>query len=246
MLFMSSKLAVSEVFYSIQGEGKTMGIPSVFVRLGGCNLMCGGMGTQFDGELHNEAKWRCDTIEVWMKAQSKAFEDVLPKDCVEAIKNNAHLIITGGEPTMQQKAVVEFIRYVRANINEFVFVEIETNGTILPSEDLFYQIDLFNCSPKLSNSGNDVEQTFKPEVIAAINKTNTIFKFVISNEEDWKEVRTLYYPIVNKEKIWLMPSGENQELISQTKQYVAELARDNYLNFTTRLHIEIWNQKTGV
>ena len=44
------KIAISEVFYSIQGEGKTVGIPSVFIRLGGCNLMCGGMGTQFDGE----------------------------------------------------------------------------------------------------------------------------------------------------------------------------------------------------
>jgi len=243
---MSNKLAVSEVFYSIQGEGKTMGIPSVFVRLGGCNLMCGGMGTQFDGELHNNAKWRCDTIEVWMKAQSKEFDQVLPKDCVEAIKNNAHLIITGGEPTMQQKAVVEFLRYVRANINENVFVEMETNGTIQASADLLNQINLFNCSPKLSNSGNDVEQTFKPDVISMLNNTNTIFKFVISNEEDWKEVCELYFPIVDRNKVWLMPAGENQELISQTKQYVAELARDNYLNFTTRLHIEIWNQKTGV
>ena len=67
---MNHKLAISEVFYSIQGEGKTVGIPSVFVRLGGCNLMCGGMGTQFDGELHNGAEFRCDTIEVWMKATS--------------------------------------------------------------------------------------------------------------------------------------------------------------------------------
>ncbi len=223
-----------------------MGIPSVFVRLGGCNLMCGGMGTQFDGELHNNAKWRCDTIEVWMKAQSKEFDQVLPEDCVKAIKNNAHLIITGGEPTMQQKAVVEFLRYVRANINENVFVEMETNGTIQASADLLNQINLFNCSPKLSNSGNDVEQTFKPDVISMLNNTNTIFKFVISNEEDWKEVCELYFPIVDINKIWLMPAGENQELISQTKQYVAELARDNYLNFTTRLHIEIWNQKTGV
>ena len=74
---MSQKLAISEVFYSIQGEGKTVGIPSVFVRLGGCNLMCGGMGTQFDGELHNGAEFRCDTVEVWMQAQSKEVEEVL-------------------------------------------------------------------------------------------------------------------------------------------------------------------------
>ena len=243
---MKNKLAVSEVFYSIQGEGKTMGIPSVFVRLGGCNLMCGGMGTQFDGELHNDAQWRCDTVEVWMKAQSKALDQVLPKDCVEAIKNNAHLIITGGEPTMQQNAVVAFLQYVKDNINEQVFVEVETNGTIQPSQDLLLQTNLFNCSPKLSNSGNDMAQAFKPDVIEALNKTNTIFKFVISDKVDWNEIVQLYFPIIDRSKTWLMPAGENQELIEKTKRYVAELARDNYLNFSTRLHVEIWNQKTGV
>jgi hypothetical protein len=75
------RLAISEVFYSIQGEGITTGTPSVFVRLGGCNLMCGGMGTQFDNELHNGASWRCDTIEVWMKAQSKQYHECLCEFC---------------------------------------------------------------------------------------------------------------------------------------------------------------------
>jgi 7-carboxy-7-deazaguanine synthase len=103
------KLAVSEVFYSIQGEGKTVGIPSVFVRLGGCNLMCGGMGTQFDGELHNGAEFRCDTVEVWMKATSKELHEILPQDCVEAIRNGAHVILTGGEPTMQQAGLYELL-----------------------------------------------------------------------------------------------------------------------------------------
>ena len=105
---MSQKLAISEVFYSIQGEGKTVGIPSVFVRLGGCNLMCGAMGTQFDGELHNGAEFRCDTIEVWMKATSKNVNEILDKECLEAIKQGAHIILTGGEPTMQQKGSIVF------------------------------------------------------------------------------------------------------------------------------------------
>jgi hypothetical protein len=43
-----------------------------------------------------------------------------------------------------------------------------------------------------------------------------------------------------------MPAGENQELLNENKQKVVELAKDNYLNFTSRLHIEIWNKKTGV
>ena len=243
---MKNKLAISEVFYSIQGEGKTIGIPSVFVRLGGCNLMCGGMGTQFDGELHNGAEWRCDSVEVWMKALSKEVQDVLPKDCVEAIKNDAHLIITGGEPTMQQSGLKSFMQYVKEHINEKAYFEIETNGTIMPDEYLLKNIDLFNCSPKLRNSGMDNNMTFKPEVIKQLNKKNTIFKFVINSDKEWEEIQRDYLPLVDKQKVYLMPAGENQDLLKQNKLKVANLAKNNYLNFTTRLHIDLWNQKTGV
>lgn len=240
------KLAISEVFYSIQGEGKTVGIPSVFVRLGGCNLMCGGMGTQFDGELHNDAEWRCDTVEVWMKAQSKEMKDVLNEECIEAIKNGAHIILTGGEPTMQPAALEEFIKYVKFDLNVDAFFEVETNGTIMPSEFLLNNIGLWNCSPKLTNSGNDKSITYKPEVIKELNKHNTIFKFVVNSEKEWQEIKDDYLFLVDKKKVYLMPAGENQELLNENKETVVELAKKNHLNFTTRLHIEIWNKKTGV
>tara|TARA_R100000541_G_scaffold59378_1_gene73170 strand:+ start:459 stop:1187 length:729 start_codon:yes stop_codon:yes gene_type:complete len=240
------KLAISEVFYSIQGEGKTVGIPSVFVRLGGCNLMCGGMGTQFDGELHNDAEFRCDTVEVWMKAQSMEVNKILPKDCIEAIKKGAHIILTGGEPMMQQASLLEFIYYVKSNINKNVFFEVETNGTIMPEQNLFNNIDLWNCSPKLKNSGNDRSLTFKEDVIAKLNKKNTIFKFVVNGEKEWKEIKKDYFNIVDHSKIYLMPAGENQDLLNNNKQKVVDLAIRNHLNFTTRLHIDIWNKKTGV
>lgn len=240
------KLAVSEVFYSIQGEGKTVGVPSVFVRLGGCNLMCGGMGTQFDGELHNGAEFRCDTVEVWMKATSKELHEILPQDCIEAIRNGAHVILTGGEPTMQQAGLYEFISYIKTTINQNAYFEVETNGTIMPNEFLLEQIDLWNCSPKLRNSGMDNAMTYKPNVIKELNKKNTIFKFVVNSDKEWEEIERDYLPIVDREKIYLMPAGENQELLNENKQRVVELAKDKYLNFTTRLHIEIWNKKTGV
>lgn len=243
---MKNKLAISEVFYSIQGEGKTVGIPSVFVRLGGCNLMCGGMGTQFDGELHNGAEFRCDTVEVWMKATSMNVEEILDDRCIEAIKNDAHIILTGGEPMMQQAGLEAFIKYVKHNINANAYFEVETNGTIMPNEFLLYQIHLWNCSPKLLNSGNDRSMTFKAEVIKQLNKLNTIFKFVINNIKEWNEVKEIYYNIIDKNKIYLMPAGENQDLLNDNKLNVVELAIENYVNFTTRLHIEIWNKKTGV
>ena len=239
-------LAVSEVFYSIQGEGKTIGIPSVFVRLAGCNLMCGGMGTMFDKELHNGATWRCDTIEVWTKGKSKDYDQILDQECIQALKNGAHLIITGGEPMMQQNKLIGFYEYVRKNINENVFIEMETNGTIKPSDKTLIYVDLFNCSPKLKNSGNDLAQAYKLDVIKYLNAFNTIFKFVVSSDQDWKEIKYYYLDHVDQSKIYLMPSGENQNLLEESKLTVVELAKKNHLNFTTRLHIDLWNQKTGV
>ena len=208
--------------------------------------MCGGMGTQFDGELHNGAEFRCDTVEVWMKAQSKEVEDVLCDECYEAIENGAHVILTGGEPTMQQAALEEFMKYIYEEVNEEAYFEVETNGTIMPNDYMLNNIDLWNCSPKLLNSGNDRALTYKPEVIKELNKHNTIFKFVINDLKEWEEVKELYYNLVDKNKIYLMPAGENQELLNQNKQRVVELAIQNHVNFTTRLHIEIWNKKTGV
>jgi len=131
------KLAVSEVFYSIQGEGKTTGYPSVFVRLGGCNLMCGGMGTQFNNELHNGATWRCDTIEVWMKAQSKNITDILGDEEHTALTNGANMIITGGEPLMQQNGVELFIDYLK---------NLYPNPCTLTPFDFAYNTNAFNCS----------------------------------------------------------------------------------------------------
>ena len=239
------KLAISEVFYSIQGEGPTTGHPAVFVRLGGCNLMCGGMGTQFDKELHNKATWRCDTIEVWMNAMSKPFEEILPVDCQEALKNGANLIITGGEPLMQQENVLQFIYYIK-ELYPNVYIEIETNGTVVPNEALLFRVNQWNCSPKLTNSGNDISIIYKPSVLNILNNHNTAFKFVVTTREDWREIKEYYLGLVNKDKVWLMPSGENQELLNQSKEVVAEICKENYLKFTNRLHIEIWNKKTGV
>lgn len=236
------KLAISEVFYSLQGEGKTTGYPSVFVRLGGCNLMCGGMGTHLDGELHNGATWRCDTIEVWMKSQRQDFEDILPPDCEEAIRRGAHVILTGGEPLIQSEKVEKFIEYIRENYRKNAYIEVETNGTIVPN---IKGVDQWNCSPKLSNSGNDTAMRFNRQSLEELNRLNTQFKFVISDQRDMTEVLEDFY-FLNREKIWLMPAGENQELLSQTKLKTAEWAKRYNFKFTTRLHIDLWNKKTGV
>lgn len=239
------KLAVSEVFYSIQGEGITTGYPAVFLRLGGCNLMCGGHGTQLDGELHNAATWRCDTIEVWMKSKAKAFEDIFDTECNIALQCGAHLVITGGEPLMQQNNLMYFIKWLRDRLPD-LYIEVETNGTILPTNAMLTLVNQWNCSPKLSNSGMSYNETYKEEVLRILNQRNTIFKFVITDYEDWDEVERIYFNKIDSKKIWLMPSGSSIKELKKSKIIVADICKHNYLKFTNRLHIDIWNKKTGV
>jgi 7-carboxy-7-deazaguanine synthase len=233
------KLPVSEVFYSIQGEGQTMGIPAVFLRLGGCNILC------------QSESWVCDTIEVWRKSKALEFEHVIGEEYEKLLLNHdVHLVVTGGEPLVHQKTLVEFFKYFFDKHRVYPIIEVETNGTIIPSADILGWIDFWNVSPKLSNAGpqntkdvrinEDALKDFKYESI------NTIFKFVIEKESDYDEVVADYFPHINKEQIVLMPAGSSQEELSRTRLLVAELCRKHQLRYSERLHVVIWNQKTGV
>lgn len=238
-------IAVSEVFYSLQGEGKTSGYPAVFIRLGGCNLMCGGNGTQFDNELHNDATWRCDTIEVWMNAQKKRYDEVLDDICIEAIKNGANVVITGGEPMLQQSAICELILYIKTEINPNAFIEVETNGTIVPKQSTTELINQWNVSPKLANSGNDKSIRYNDTALLVYNTLNTQFKFVVGDYEDYAEIENDFH-FLDANKIYLMPAGSSIDELQHSKIVVADLCKNHYLKMTDRLHIAIWNKKTGV
>ena len=122
------KLAVSEVFYSIQGEGQTMGIPAVFLRLGGCNLLC------------ESASWVCDTIEVWRNSKATEFKDVISEEWVERLFNKAHLVITGGEPLMHQRVLPLYLQWFEETYKFLPTIEIETNGTIVPIEYMLSKV----------------------------------------------------------------------------------------------------------
>lgn len=252
-----SKLAVSEVFYSLQGEGRTVGIPSVFLRLKACNLTCGftrAQGNKFaKGELDevvqdlDNSTWFCDTANVFLKGHMVEFENVLPIDYVHRLKQGAHLIITGGEPMLQQGGVMAYLMWFKEEHGFKPFVELETNGTIFLHNGLGELIDQVNCSPKLANSGMSDDDRRFPEVIENLNRRpDTIFKFVISSSEDWQEVVADYLPFLDKSKIWLMPAASNIQQLLITNKIAAQIAIDNCVNFTSRMQIEIWDKTTGV
>jgi 7-carboxy-7-deazaguanine synthase len=230
-------LNVSETFYSIQGEGQTAGTPAVFLRLGGCNLLCDG-------------KWRCDTIEVWKKSVSVPFEKVFPKDYIEALARGAHLVITGGEPLLQQAAIVAYLWWFAGNFGWRPIVEVETNGTIAPNDDMKKMVTYWNISPKLSNSGEPYIKRINEVVLAQFfnlcGVRSLCYKFVINDQEDVIEMLNEYFPLINAKRVWLMPAGENQEQLAVTRPIVAEACKQLFLNYSERLHIGIWNKKTGV
>lgn len=245
------KLTVSEAFYSIQGEGMTTGRPSIFIRLAGCNLMCGGKGTEVDKLLYNGATWRCDSIEVWRKGKSYTHAELVEElnnriDFINRLKQDVRIIFTGGEPMLQQNAIVEFCDYLIKQHGVAPFVEIETNGTIVPTEELVDWVDLFNVSPKLENSGEPASSRLK-NCLKNYGYLNSQFKFVISSEDDLLEVNRIIKKYdIERQSVWLMPAASCKVMLTSVSKKVIEWAKEYMYNYSHRLHIEIWNQKTGV
>jgi organic radical activating enzyme len=250
----SNKIAVSEYFYSLQGEGRTMGIPAIFLRLTGCNLMCGGYGVEKDGILRDGASWVCDTIAVWIKGTTYSFEELVDLlnqkiNFIQRLNEGVHLVITGGEPLLQQNRIVSFLEYLERNYACKPILEIETNATIVPSVELDSMVHYWNTSPKLKNSGMPEKERIKAEALSFFyENSKTMFKFVISEFADWEEIKTDFIDtvLVKKEQIVLMPAADSLENLLKKNQLVAEICIQHQIRMCTRLHVEIWNQLTGV
>ena len=87
----------------------------------------------------------------------------------------------------------------------------------------------------------------KPVCLKQLNSfENSWFKFVISSKSDWEEIKIDYLPYIDKNKIILMPEGDTQEKLNEKRIFVADLAIENGVRFSDRLHVTIWNKKTGV
>ena len=234
---MDNSLTISEKFYSIQGEGQTMGTPAIFVRLAGCNLLC------------KSSSWVCDSIEVWKKGTKTMFEDVLDEEEQKRLeRRRTHLVFTGGEPMLYQKKIIAYLNYFISEYGFKPIVEIETNGTIRPLPEMFHWVNYWNVSPKLSNSGESLQRRFNKKAIEEISYTveNLMFKFVVSSEADLDEIRDFFIRLVGKSNIYLMPAGETREQLEKIRLKVIELCLRYEVKYSERLHIVAWNKKTGV
>jgi organic radical activating enzyme len=180
------------------------------------------------------------------------FEDVLKEIQKYPCKR---LIFTGGEPLIQQDQIVEFIQ---GYLDSEYAVEIETNGTILPSADLLdegpfntvsdWPFVILNCSPKLSSAGMEKKDRIKPEALQCINDYEaSIFKFVVTSNEDLSEVESLVTELgLRSNKIVIMPEGVDSETLTKRMQELANVVKARGWALTPRLQIYIWGNKRGV
>lgn len=226
-----TELVVSEVFGpTFQGEGPSLGRRAGFVRLGRCNLACSFCDTPYtwDWERHDPAT-ELTRIEVSEIA-----------DRVRAM-HVPLVVVTGGEPLLQQTHLVEFL----AELHPSHAVEIETAGTLTPSDDLVALVTRFNVSPKLSNSGMPLERRYKPDALRALDRTGkTSFKFVATDEESLDEIAMIVDECALRD-VWVMPEGVTPDVVSKRGAELADAVLARGWNFTTRLHVLLWGDERG-
>lgn len=241
-------LKVSNQFFSIQGEGRYTGVPSFFLRLTACNLLCGLKRNS------QKASWTCDTFDVWKVGKEKSFKEIADDFGTEffdlIFNRDVHLILTGGEPLLQQENLIQFLQYLDQQRPGDFFTEIETNGTIDPDKRLYRLIDQWNVSPKLSNSGEPKKRRYRPDIVFNIvaNSKAADVKFVVTNEDEWREIEKDYLDpgYITRDHILLMPGAENRTELEIVIPIAATLALRHSVRLSNRLQIALWNQTTGV
>ena len=222
-----------EIFRSIQGEGVTAGTPSVFLRLATCNLAC---------------TW-CDTKYTWDWANFSIDDQVMPMP-VEDVEARLlgfgcpHLVVTGGEPLLQQKELADLVESLSGR---GYYCEIETNGTIGPLPQMSDAISQWNVSPKTTNSGNEPDRRKKPDVLSAFSELeNAYFKFVVVDRGDIDEVRRLVERYkLPAQRVLLMPEGVTAQTIQERGAWLAEECARLGFRFSPRLHIMLWGDERG-
>ncbi len=225
-------MRVSEIFYSLQGEGFLAGLPSVFVRLAGCPLRC---------------RW-CDTKYAWDQAAGAHYSIAKIVQTVQQAQRK-FVVITGGEP-MIDSDLPQLVQELKAAGKH---ITIETAGIAFVPD---MPCDLMSVSPKLSNS------TPADPKLAAIHEDSRLdiavlrklldeysyqLKFVVDCEDDLTEIDQILKEIGNadSEKVMLMPQAATRDELLVKSPMVAELCKRTGFAFCQRLQVLLWNNQKG-
>jgi 7-carboxy-7-deazaguanine synthase len=225
-------MRISEIFYSLQGEGRLAGVPSTFVRLAGCPLRC---------------RW-CDTKYAWDEESGQ--ETDIEKIAESVLDLGAkHVVITGGEPMVNG----ELCDLVNRLKSEAGHMTIETAGIGYIAD---MPCDLMSISPKLSNSMPDSAE------LAAVHEDNRLdiavlaelmehydyqLKFVVDSEDDLQEIEELIEQVgnVDRDRIMLMPQATSRSELLAKLPVVARMCEQSGFSLSQRLHILLWGGQRG-
>lgn len=257
-------LRVSEIFGSIQGEGPFTGRPSVFLRLGHCNLSCAWCDTPYtwlfttdrlekvkravaqSASVPSETLADVDALRVYEK--KKELERLPVSEVhsrIDALAGSGShaVVITGGEPLLHVKPLR---RLVPRLLESGYDIEFETNGTLTPR--CFPPPVHFNVSPKLSNSYQSEETRLNFEVLKEIaERPSAVLKFVVAKDKDVEEIGAIVKNLgISPARVFVMPQGKSSEAIRERGLWLVDVCREYGYQYSHRVHVELWGDKRGV
>jgi len=228
-------MKLSELFYSIQGEGKLVGVPSVFVRASGCNLRCVWCDTPYTSWNPEGEETPVETI----------VERVLAYDC-------SHVVLTGGEPVIMPD-ILQLCESLKCHQKHITLESAATVYKPLP-------IDLASLSPKLANSTPWQREGGRFAVLHEKNRINltTIqsfidtspdvqLKFVVSDEKDLAEIDGLLKQLTGwrPADVLLMPEGTDAPTLDSRAGWIAEVCKKTGYRYCPRLHVQLYGHTRG-
>jgi 7-carboxy-7-deazaguanine synthase len=230
-------LKIAELFYSIQGEGKLTGLPSVFIRASGCNLRCVWCDTPY-------ASWEPEGDNVPVDEIIRRTRAVAP--------DATHVVLTGGEP-MIMPDVVELCDALK---QQNYHLTIETAATVFHP----VKLDLASLSPKLSNSTphdreqgrfaamHEKQRLNVPVIQQFIDHSPVIqLKFVVTESQDLKEINNLLQQVHGwrPSDVLLMPEGTPAATLNSRAEWIAEICKKTGFRFCLRLHVALYGNSRG-
>lgn len=227
-------MKIAEIFFSIQGEGRLLGMPSAFVRTTGCSLRC---------------VWCDSDYTSWHpRGQSMPVAQILAR---LAEFPTRHVVVTGGEPLIAA-GIEELCAALRA---AGYHITLETAAVVFKE----VECDLASVSPKLSNStphqregGRWAERhermRLRYDVIQALlERSDYQLKFVVEQAADIEEVRAVVDSLrgVDPAKVLLMPQGASREELDRRAAWLVEVCKQHGFRYCPRLHIELFGNRRG-
>jgi 7-carboxy-7-deazaguanine synthase len=218
-------MQVAEVFYSIQGEGVTAGLPAVFVRLQGCTVGCSWCDTKYSWDPEAGSAVDLDAL----------VEEVSAYPCRRAV-------VTGGEPLESPS----FALLLKALGVQGFTIEVETSGTVPPPPSVDRSVQ-WNVSLKLAGSDVDEARRLRPDAIRAFLARGAWWKFVVTSDADVAEVLQLAERFaLPRARILLQPEAVHREDLIERSRWVVEACKLHGFAFSPRLHVLLWGAKRGV